>query len=184
MPKRTRVDDASQDLIDSLRDDDTLEHALKGFEDERVSIDIAFSDIEEKLKRDFGSGQLSKRNQLRFDQKIEYEQGLQDDRLRELDRKIDAYRQEHREKVVQRKKRRVGERKSHELDDKILECQTLAQKHCKDCDWKTIGKNKHIQQTLNSERSTMSEEQKELYETVLKELQEKGWRVLEHKETI
>lgn len=180
MPKRTRVDDASQDLIDSLRDDDVLHHALKGFEDERVSIGVAFSDIEETLKCEFGSGRLSKRNQLRFDQKFEYEQGLRDDRLRELDRKIDAYRQELSEKVVQRKKRRVGERKVHELNDKILEYQTFAQKHCKDCDWKSIGKNKHMQQTLNSKLPTMSEEQKELYATVLAELKEKGWRVLEH----
>lgn len=184
MPKRTRVDEASQDLIDSLRDDDVLEHALKSFEDERVSIGIAFSDVEEKLKREFGSGQLSKRNQLRFDQKLEYEEGLRNDRLQELDRKIDTYKREHQEKVVQRKKRRVDERKAQELDDKISECQTLAQKYCKDCDWKTIGKNKHMQQTLNGKRCTMSEEQKELYESVLKELEEKGWRVLEHKETI
>lgn len=184
MPKRTRVDDASQDLIDSLRDADDLEHALKSFEDERVTIGIAFADVEGRLKREFGSNHLSKRDQLRYDQKLEYEQGLRDDRLRELDRKIAAYRQEHQEKIIQRKKRRVGERKARELDDKILECQTLAQKHCKDCDWKTIGKNKHIQQILNSERSTMSEEQKELYETVLQELKEKGWRVIEHKETI
>jgi hypothetical protein len=187
MPKRTRVDDASQDLIDSLRDQDDIEHALKGFEDERAAIGVAFSDIVEKLRyiKTTDPSRLSKRNRLRFDQKMEYEQGLRDDRLQELGRRIDAYRQAHRERVGQRKKRRVEERTARELDDKILECQTLAQHNCKDAHWKTIGKNKHIQQALNSKLSTMTEEQKAQYATVLQELKEKGWRVLEqHKETI
>jgi len=187
MPKRTRVDDASQDLIDSLRGQDDLEHALKGFEDERAAIGVAFSDIEEKLRREFKTTnprRLSGRNRLRFDQKLEYEQGLRDDRLQELERKIDAYRQAHRERMDQRKKRRTLERTARELDDKILECQTLAQTHCKDCHWKTIGKNKHIQQALNRKRATMTEEQKAQYAMVLQELKEKGWRVLEYKETI
>lgn len=187
MPKRQRVDDASQDLIDSLRESDDLEHALKGFKDERVSIDVAFSDIHEKLKSEFKTEDpktLSKRNQLRFKQKLEYEQGLKDDRIRELDLKVAAYKQEHEKRVQQRKKRRLGERKNREVDDKISECNDIAQKHCKDCDWKTIGKTKHIQMSLNSKISTMSEEQKEQYSAVLKELKDKGWRVLEHKHSI
>lgn len=184
MPKRPHVDDASQDLIDSLRDDDDLAHALNAFEDERVTIGVACADIEEKLQREFGSDRLSTRNQLRLDQKLEYEHGLRDDRLRKLDRKIERHKQEHHESGLERKKRRVGERKVQELDDNILECQTLAQKHCQDCDWKTIGKNKHIQQMLNNKLSTMSEEQKALYDSVLTELKEKGWRVLNRKEII
>ena len=44
-----------------------------------------------------------------------------------------------------------------------------------------IGKNKHMQITLNDTIESMTSEQKETYTNVLAELRQKGWRVLKCK---
>lgn len=187
MPKRSydEVDEASEELIESLHDSDVLENALNSFENERASIGIAFSDVETKLLRDFKTTdpeKLSERDKIRFNTKLEYEESLRDDRLRDLDKRIDTFRKTHTENVLARKKRRIVKRKENalvrELNDKIDECHHLSKKECKDTDWKMLGKNKHIQQCLNKQMDSMSSEQKERYINVLKELKDKGWRIL------
>ena len=183
--KHDEVDEASQELIESLQDADILENALNGFENERVSIGIAFSDVESKLLREFKTTdpeKLSERDKIRFNTKLEYEQSLRDDRLKGLEKRMDTLKKTHSENVSAKKKRRIVKRKENalilELNEKIDECRHLSKKECKDSDWKMLGKNKHIQQSLNKKIDSMSSEQKEHYTNVLKELKDKGWRIL------
>ncbi len=186
--KHNEIDEASQELIETLHEADILENALNSFENERASIGIAFSDVEAKLLSEFKTinpEKLSERNKIRFNTKLEYEEGLRKDRQRDLDKRVSEFKKTHSENVAVKKKRRIVIRKEHallhELNDKIDECRHLSKEECKNSDWKMLGKNKHIQQSLNKQMDSMSSDQKERYVNVLKELKDKGWRILKKK---
>ena len=172
--RRDEVDEASQELIDSLRDTDALEHQLETFENERASLTAVFESSKEAIYKEFKTKDvesLAERDQIRIRTKLEFEQGLLDDRIRALEERIVAFKEKHAEDCSSRKRRRT-------LDRELKACSKLAQRECKECDWRDIGKNKHMQTTLNQKIDHMTSEQKTTYSNVLKELKEKGWRVL------
>lgn len=177
MPKRNRtpeLDHASEDLIASIQDSDALESGLRKFEAERATFLRLFEDAKTDILAEFKAEDpetLSERDQIRFNTKLKYEEGLRDDRLRVIDENMRAYKDDHSKQCNTRKRRRV-------LDRKIAECQKLAKEDPVHSDWKFIGKLKHAQVILNDKVQDMSTHQKETYAHVLKELKEKGWRVL------
>jgi len=178
MPKRPRedTDEASEELIASMRDTDALENALNNFESEKASIHKVFEDAKTDIQKEFKTTSpdtLSERAHIRYTTKVEFEQSLCDDRLRVLEENIKEYTSKHNSECDARKRRRV-------VDRQINQCAEIAESNCTDTDWKTIGKNKHVQTTLNDKRDTMTLAQKETYAVVLKELEQKGWRVLKH----
>tara|TARA_B110000008_G_scaffold272290_1_gene304813 strand:- start:2830 stop:3429 length:600 start_codon:yes stop_codon:yes gene_type:complete len=176
MPKRPRedTDEASEELIASIRDTDALENALNNFKSERASIQKVFEDAKVDIQKEFATTSpdtLSERDNIRYTTKVEFEQSLCDDRLRILEENIKEYTSKHNSECDARKRRRV-------VDRQITRCAEIAENKCSEADWKMIGKNKHVQTTLNDKRDTMTPVQKETYAVVLKELQQKGWRVL------
>ena len=167
------IDEASEELIESLHDKDTLDSALETFESERSAIEIAFEDIHETLRREFKTNDvdtLSERDRIRYEQKLEYETTLKEDRIKELETRIAAFKESHSKGVRVRKKRRRVTRD-------IATCESLSKLDCKACDWKLLGKARHLQKRLEEKRETMSEDQRQKYDAVLVELKQKGWRI-------
>ena len=127
MPKRPRedTDEASEELIASIQDADALENALNNFESEKASIRKVLEDAKADIMKEFNTDNpdsLPERDQIRFTTKIEYEQGLCDDRLKILDEKIAEYTSKHHDECARRKRRRV-------VDRQIRECAKLAEEN-------------------------------------------------------
>lgn len=174
MPKRSREDEASEELIAKIQDDDILESALENFKSEKASLQKVFEDAKADILKKYKTDDpetLSEREQIRFNTEVEYEQGLLNDRLFVLDDKMAEYKKNHQHECATRKRRRVIKRQ-------IDECADIAQQDASTCHWKLIGKVKHVQMTLNEKVTDMTPEQVQTYTSVLKELKQKGWRVL------
>lgn len=177
MPKRKRgsnIDEASEELIASIQDADALENGLRNFNAEKATIQTVFEDAKTDILAEFKTDDpktLPERDQIRFNTKLKFEEGLRDDRLQEIDEKISEYKQKHFDKCASRKRQRV-------VDRQIAECEEFIHEDPSDSDWKLIGKVKHAQIVLNEKVETMSSKQKQKYVNVLTELKKKGWRVL------
>ncbi len=177
MPKRKRepnIDEASEELIASIQDADALENGLRNFKAEKATIQTVFEDAENDILAEFKTDDpqtLPERDQIRFNTKLKFEEGLRDDRLQEINEKISEYKQKHFDKCTSRKRQRV-------VDRQIAECEEFIHEDPQDSDWKLIGKVKHVQIVLNDKVGAMSSNQKQKYANVLTELKKKGWRVL------
>ena len=169
MPKR-RIDDASQDLIDELREQDEFEQAMETFENERASILISFESKKEEIESRFKKP-LSERDQIRYDTDIGYQETLKKDRLSQLEDKINTFRTSHDTSIRSRKRQRV-------LDRDIREYEAFLEMDCTTCDWRILRKSRHVQKKLGDAVDEMSLEQKNKYTAVLNELRNKGWRTL------
>lgn len=174
MPKRAREPDSdSQDLIDSLQDQDELESIQRNYENERATIETIHVSSIEAIREEFKTldpETLPERDQLRLKQKMEFEEGLHKDRLKALE----ADKLENEEtcciKVTKRRKRR-------HIDRKLKECETIAEVPAKEMEWQLIGKNRHLQHILKEVKDTMSKEQQEKYETLMDDLKKNGHKI-------
>lgn len=169
MPKR-KIDDASEDLIDELREQDEFEQAMETFENERASIIIAFQSKTKQIEDQFKEPR-SERQQVRYETDIGYEETLKNDRIKVLEERIKAFRESHQTSIRSRKRQRV-------VDRNIRECESFLDVDRTTCDWRVICKSRHLQKTLEDSSDSMTQEQKDKYTAVLEELSKKGWRTL------
>lgn len=169
MPKRS-IDDASEDLIDELREQDEFEQAMETFENERASILLAFETKTEEIKKQIKEPR-NERDQVRYETDIGYEETLKMDRLKVLEERIKAFRESHQTSIRSRKRQRV-------VDRNIRECESFLEVDRATCDWRVLCKSRHVQTTLEDSSDSMTQEQKDKYSAVLEELCKKGWRTL------
>ena len=169
MPKRS-LDDASEDLIDELREQDEFEQAMETFENERATIVIAFESKTAQIKEQYKNCR-SERDQVRYETDIGYEETLKNDRIKSLEEKIRAFRESHQKGIRSRKRQRV-------VDRKIRDCESFLEVDRATCDWRVLRKSRHLQKTLQDSSDSMTKEQKTKYKAVLDELSKKGWRTL------
>lgn len=174
MPKRAREPDPdTQDLIDSLQDQDEIESIQRNYENERATIETIHVSSMEAIRKEFKTldpETLPERDKLRLKQKIEFEEGLHKDRLKAL--------QEEREKTEVNQSEKVSKRrKTRHIDRKLKECESIAEVPAKEMEWKLIGKNRHLQHILKKVKDNMSTEQQEKYETLMKDLKKNGHKI-------
>lgn len=174
MPKRAREPDSdSQDLIDSLQDQDELESIQRNYENERATIETIHMSSIEAIREEFKTldpETLPERDQLRLKQKMEFEEGLHKDRLKALEVEKVENEETRCIKVTKRRKRR-------HIDRKLKECETIAEVPAKEMEWQLIGKNRHLQHILKEVKDTMSKEQQEKYETLMDDLKKNGHKI-------
>jgi len=174
MPKRAREPDSdSQDLIDSLQDQDELESIQRNYENERATIETIHVSSIEAIREEFKTldpETLPERDQLRLKQKLEFEEGLHKDRLKALE----AEKVENEEACCNKVAKR---RKIRHIDRKLKECETIAEVPAKEMEWQLIGKNRHLQHILKEVKDTMSKEQQEKYETLMDDLKKNGHKI-------
>ena len=103
-------------------------------------------------------------------QKLEFAEGLHNDRLSAHETSKNEERERYDTMVITRKKRR-------HIDSKLRECEEIAENPAKDSEWKTIGKNRHLQHVLKDLQKCMSDIQKETYKSLMDDLKKNGWKV-------
>jgi hypothetical protein len=174
MPKRAREPDPeTQDLIDSLQDQDELESIQRNYENERATIETIHASSLETIRKEFKTldpETLPERDQLRLKQKLEFEEGLHKDRLKALEAEKVENEETQVVKVTRRRKRR-------HIDLKLQECESIAEMSVKEIEWRLIGKNRHLQHILKDVKDKMSEEQHQKYETLMKDLKKNGHKI-------
>lgn len=177
MPKRSRIDDASQELIDRMRDEDELEAIHLSHKNEVASIQKLYEDSISEIYKQFKTRDpenLPDRDQLIMKQKLEYEETLKQDRINLLNSEREEKEKNLQEKVHKRKRRRY-------IDKKLNECSLIASQDAKEINWKDIGKQKHLQLTLQKSKDSMSEEQELKYKQLMDDLKKNGHKVLNKK---
>lgn len=174
MPKRSRSpDEASLRLINELQEADEIESMENRFKNEMATIEKLRSDELDKIKREFKTlepEKLKGRAKLRLKQKLEFAEGLHNDRLSAHETSKHEEREQYDTMVIRRKKRR-------HIDSKLRECEEIAENPAKDSEWKTIGKNRHLQHMLKDLQKGMSDIQKETYKSLMEDLKKNGWKV-------
>jgi len=175
MPKRGREpDDASQDLIDDIRDQDERDGVETYHNNELATIHKLYDDSMRELYKEFNTkdqSTLSERDQIRMKTKVEYQETLRDDRVRHLESEKQKRLSDICVKIGARSKRR-------RIDKTLNECSVLASQSAKEIDWKDIGKQKHLQKSLKILNDKMSEEQHEKYQVLLEDLKKNGHKIL------
>ena len=174
MPKRPRSpDEASHRLIDELQASDELESMENRFKNELATITQLHKEELAKIRREFKTldhEKLKGRASLRLKQKLEFVEGLHSDRLRAHESSKEQERAHHEAADITRKKRRC-------IDSKLRECEEIAEIPAKECPWKTIGKNRHVQCQLKELHQGMSAEQLLTYKSLMEDLKKNGWKV-------
>ena len=174
MPKRSRSpDEASQRLIEELQTADELETVETRFKNELATIEQLHKEELADIAKEFKTldpERLKGSKALRLKQKLEFTTGLHTDRLKAHEDSKAQQRAQMKETQHSRKKRR-------HIDSKLRECEEIAETNVKESEWKTIGKNRHLQHVLKELNDGMSEEQKEAYKTLMEDLKKNGWKV-------
>lgn len=175
MPKRGREpDDASQDLIDDIRDQDERDGVETYHKNELATIHKLYDDSMEELYKEFKTkdpSTLTERDQIRMKTKMEYQETLRDDRIQHLASEKQERLSDLTSKIAARSKRR-------RIDKTLKECSALASQSAKEIDWKDIGKQKHLQKSLKMMNDKMSEEQHKKYKVLLEDLKKNGHKIL------
>lgn len=174
MSKRPfETDEASQLLIDTLQDEDEMTAMCLKHNNEHSAIEASHVAALETLRDEFKTldpETLDGRQSLRLKQKLEYEKGLQSDRVSALKVRIEAEKEKRVVSVEHRTKRR-------HIDRTLNDCKKIASiKQGNSC-YRTIGKNRHLQHVLDKVKDTMTVQQQEQYSIVMQDLKKNGWKV-------
>ena len=172
MPKRERDYD-SERLIDEIRSRDEIEAITMHSADEKATIEALHKERLDEIKNEFKTldpDTLSERDSLRLQQKLDFEEGLFQDKLRsnseQMQSKIDSV----AENLSNRKRLRL-------IDTQLESARKIADEKMPDASWHMIGKNRHIQHMLSNLTKGMSSEQKQVYEKLMEDLKKNGWKI-------
>jgi len=175
MPKRGREpDDASQDLIDDIRDQDERDGVETYHKNELATIHKLYDDSMEELYKEFNTkdqSTLSERDQIRMKTKVEYQETLRNDRIQHLD-------SEKQERLSDLVSKTTARSKRRRIDKTLKDCSVLASQSAKEICWKDIGKQKHLQKSLKLMNDKMSKEQHKKYKVLLEDLKKNGHKIL------
>ena len=164
--KKQRIDTVT--LINQLQDDDEDRTIELEESDATKAVDLAYKEDRLQIKREFRTlnpERVLPKRRLQLEQRLEYEDTKRIDRLTE----IQANTVNKTDKLTQK---RAVRQERQELDEKIEEC--LDMPEFSDASWQLIGKFRCTTRRLAEHE--MSDEQKDRFNDVLKELAEKGWR--------
>lgn len=165
--KKQRLDTVA--LINQLQDEDEDCAIQQDKLGATKAVDLSYDEARHKIKREFRTlkpERVLPRRRLQLEQRLEYEDSKRTDRLAEIKAKTD-------EKTSELTQKRAVRQERQDLDEKIEEC--LDMPAFSDAPWQIIGKFRCTARRLAE--CEMSEEQKDRFNDVLKELTEKGWRI-------
>jgi hypothetical protein len=171
MSKR-KFADITPSLFESEDEDERRRSIRSEYESERVAILMGFEESTGELESQLRSTNHQKRKHL-LEQKVEYQETLRTDRLKSLENRIAAFETGVAEASEQRQK-------SNRVDSKMQEIWKIVEQGFDTTDWQSIRKARYIRYTLEPMFSIMTAKQKEMYESLLKELTKQGFRVAKY----
>ena len=169
--KKQRLE--TRELINKLQDDDEDTEETRRTSDAKKAIDIDYNESRKKIRREFKTlnpNRVLPERRVILEQKLEFQEGLKRDRLAEIE-------EESKKRKQEISKRREKRSEKQEIDEKIEDYGDIAQHHCDEVTWKSIGKFKCVSKRLENIQEQMSDDQRKRYNEVLKELIKNGWRV-------
>lgn len=173
MPKRERDDDDSLSLIDEMRAQDEIEAIAMHSSNERATIEALHKErlsvIEDEFKT-LDPETLSGRDSLRLQQKLDFEEGLYQDKLKKNNEEMECDIAHVSVNKAKRKKMRF-------IDAQLKSARKIADEKMPDASWHLIGKNRHVQCQLSDLTTGMSSEQKKVYKELMVDLKKNGWKI-------
>jgi hypothetical protein len=174
MPKRFREDDASEALIQQMLQED-IQTTPESLASEKMAIEMTYEDAIEGISREFGNpDNLDARKALIYKQKKEYEEGLKNDRLIQLQGRADKHQQATEEAAEAKEMAEASAKRRRVITEDIATVKELVDETC----YRKLGKIRHLQKTLLNKKETFTPDQREQYDLVIEELKKKGHRVL------
>ena len=171
MPKR-KFADITQTTDEHKEQDETIRSKRSEYESERVAIVMGFEESKRVLESQLSSASNKRRRHI-LEQKLEYQETLRTDRLSTLSNEISTFEIRVAATSEQRQK-------SLFVDSTIQEFVNIAEQAFDTIDWQNIRKARYIRYKLEPMFSIMTAKQKEMYESLLKELTKQGFRVAKY----
>jgi hypothetical protein len=171
MPKRKFVD-ITQTTLPTEDLDVKIRSKRSEYESERIAINFGFEESKIDLESQLCSTQNKRRKQI-IEQKLEYEETLRNDRLNKLDNEISTFEKHVSETYEQRQK-------IQNIDIIMQEFWHISEKKFETIDWQSIRKARYIRYKLEPMLLLMTDNQKDKYDLLLKELTNKGFRIAKY----
>lgn len=166
MSKR-KVDLMSEHIVEDMDHEERVASKRAEFDSEQVVITMAFEESKQHLQQQLKNAKPEQTQVL--EQKLEYEEGLQIDRLAQLEDRINTFEAKTSATIDQRNKRR-------KVDTDLNDCLDIAKQGMESSTWHSIQKVRHIQYKIEAVQVDMTSAQHVQYQKVMRELKENGFK--------